>query len=146
MLQTLESRFGFQMARIFGSEADAAQHVPQALWPFYLHLPEGQQYVPPPGHCGDVAAVAHVNHGVWRADCPFCPSGQHVSLADRRFFCARCLNEAVGNRTVPVAFPDDGTVDAIERLLLARPFVTSRNWLPGEAIGQLLAENVDHGV
>lgn len=140
-MQTLEDRFAFQMERIFGSISAALEEVPAALWPYYLNPPANQMYVPPLGDADGPAVTVRVNHGVWQTCCPFCPSAQHAAISDRRFFCATCLNAAAGNRTVPVTWPDDKTLLAVDTTLSARPFVTTQNWDAEEPVEQLLAEN-----
>ena len=67
-----------------------------------------------------------------------------MSKDDPRFFCAHCLNAAADNKTVPVVFPRDH--EHIEGLLAARPFVTTRNWQPGETTKDIARENAEHGV
>lgn len=129
------------MERHFGNVAEAAVEVPAALWPYFLFPPDGQMYVPPRGDADGPAVPVRVNHGVWQTCCPFCPSAQHASISDRRFFCAVCLNTEAGNCTLPVLWPDDKTLLAIDSALSARPFVTTQNWEPGETVAQLLAEN-----
>lgn len=82
-----------------------------------------------------VDAVA--NWGRWVAHCPICPSAlavQHGGLVT----CRECGTD------YEVAFPAFAV--AVERLLLMRPDVTTRNWLPGETLHDLLAENVEHGI
>jgi hypothetical protein len=37
-------------------------------------------------------------------------------------------------------------IAGVERLLTFRPDVTTRNWVPGETLHDLLAENVAHGI
>jgi hypothetical protein len=143
-VQTLEQAHGGKIARRFGTVEQALAHIEPHLWPYFLHPPQGQPFVPPAGHTTEHVAVAHVNHGRWIARCPFCPSAQHVSKNDPRFFCAGCLNAAVDNRTVPVAWTDKH--ERIEELLGARPFVTTRNWFPHETLKDLARENKEHGV
>lgn len=140
-MQSLENRFAFQMERHFKSVEKALEHVPAALWPYFLYPPEGQLYVPPLGDADGPAVSVRVNQGVWQTVCPFCPSAQHASITDRRFFCARCLNTAAGNRTVPVVWPDDNKLTAIETAMADRPFVTTQNWEADEPVEQLFAEN-----
>lgn len=82
--------------------------------------------------------VATVNHGRWVADCPTCLAAQVVDPADPRFWCPLC--QPAGWR--PITFPDD--VHAIADLLLQRPAPQTRNWIPGESLDQLAAEN-EHG-
>lgn len=146
MIETLEERFRVPMAHRFRSLDAARQHVPPHLWPFFLHPPRGQMFVPPAGHALEPSAQARVSRSRWIANCPMpgCNSRQHVSKDDHLFFCAHCLNEAVGNRTVPVEWPRD--VDGIERVLLVRPFAGNRNWHPGETIADLERENREHGL
>lgn len=140
-MQTLEDRFAFQMERHHGNIADAIEEVPPELWPYFLHRPDGQVYVPPLGDAEGPAVTVRVNHGVWQTRCPFCPSAQHASISDRRFFCAVCLNTDAGNRTLPVIWPDDEKLLAIDAALSGRPFVTTQNWEPDETVEKLLAEN-----
>jgi len=131
-VKTLEQAHGGKIARRFGTVEQALTYVEPHLWPYFLHPPREQ------------AAVAFVHQGEWIARCPFCPSAQHVSKNDPRFFCAGCLNAAVDNRTVPVAWTDK--CERIEELLEARPFVTTRNWFPHETLKDLARENKEHGV
>jgi len=105
-VKTLEQAHGGKIARRFGTVEQALTYVEPHLWPYFLHPPRGQAFVPPTGHTNEHAAVAFVHQGEWIARCPFCPSAQHVSKNDPRFFCAGCLNAAVDNRTVPVAWTD----------------------------------------
>jgi hypothetical protein len=37
-------------------------------------------------------------------------------------------------------------VSDIERVVLARPAPTTRNWLPGETVADLVAENIENGL
>ena len=93
-----------------------------------------------------VRASAEVNHGRWLVDCPFgCASAQHAVRSDRRFFCVECSNGGTC-MWVPVVWPDDDQVAAIEELLEARPDPTTRNWRPGEPVDSLADENTAHGL
>lgn len=98
----------------------------------------------PQGVSSKAIAYAEVNHGRWIVRCPFCASAQFASKVDHRFFCVECLNETVGRRWVRVTWPAD--VDAIEVALLKRAGEQTRNWLPGEAVGDLERQNVERGV
>lgn len=80
--------------------------------------------------------------GMWLADCPrpWCTNALAVERGQREFVCVgphSCA--AVGELTWP-ADPD-----AIEAILMLRPVPVTRNWLPGETLEQLLAENAQHG-
>jgi hypothetical protein len=109
------------------------------------HWPPDTPFVPPSDLARDAAVVAFVNDGRWLAECP-CGAAQLVSQSDRRYFCVDCMNQYAGGRWVRVAWPDDVTVEAIEALLVRRPFPDTRNWLPHETITDLFVENVTHGV
>ena len=86
-------------------------------------------------------AFASVNYGRWLVRCPWCPSAQHASRADHRFFCVECYNSAVGQRWVKVVWPEEAR--DIESVLLRRP-KRYRNWNPGEAVVKLERENAEH--
>lgn len=88
-------------------------------------------------------AYAFVAQGRWSVACE-CRSSQYASKQDRRFFCVECGNAVQRGRWRPVVFPDNA--DQIERALLSRPLVRTRNWRPGESIDGLATENREHGV
>ena len=95
-------------------------------------------------------ALTFVNHGRWIAHCPMpgCPNAEHFGkdlstghvggLTGARFRCAHCA--WVG----PAEWPPN--VDDIDRLLRQRPVPATRNWMPGETVHDLLAENIEHGI
>lgn len=85
------------------------------------------------------AIVAYVNHGRWVGDCA-CGSG--VSL-DPTFATARCMGFGCGAVYRDVVWPADR--EAIEAVLSLRRTWASRNWLPGETVADLIAENRAHG-
>jgi hypothetical protein len=102
----------------------------------------------------EVELVAHpwMERGMWMARCPRLPLGctnaehygpdpigGHVGgLTDSGFRCARCHLEC------PAVWPRARRV--IERLLAARPIPDTRNWMLGEPIKFLIAENIQHGL
>lgn len=88
---------------------------------------------------------AFVNHGRWLVSCP-CNSAAVVAYPLAGFLCIECGNQYADGKPLPIEWPPATTVAAIEALLAARPFPTNRNWTPGEAIGDLLAENIAHGI
>lgn len=118
-------------------------HQLRGPWPAGLH-PEAKTF-------------AYVNHGRWVVSCPWgCNSAQYASRDDRRFFCVECDN---GGGTVvthfvrpnhpqwvPVIWPSNADVATIEALLSLRPETAAQNWLPGEPIENLAAENEARGV
>ncbi len=107
--------------------------------------------IPPLDHVDAAAApmVATVNHGYWIARCE-CRTPGDVSPGcivwlDRPWgWCVRCDNAAAGGYWRPVVLPPDRA--AIEAVLVLRPDVATRNWLPGETVGDLVAENIANGV
>jgi hypothetical protein len=93
-------------------------------------------------HAGQFVGTveARVEHGRWLVDCPVdgCAGAQLASDSDRRFVCVEC---AAG--PFEVEWPLDR--DEIEAALNVRP-APNRNWLPGETVADLLAENAERGV
>lgn len=89
-------------------------------------------------------AFAYVNHGRWIADCPFGCGGAELARDDT-FMCRECANASVRHRPLPLVWPAEDDVRAIEAALVVRP-VLNRNWNLNESIGALLAENVEHGL
>lgn len=138
-----------ETAETFYRGNDELNGIPVAEWAFVRHpsreLPERR----PVATNFDVQAYAYVNHGRWIVDCPFCPSAQVASMSDPRFFCAGadgCANAAAGGHFVPVVFPGDKQLKAIERELLKRRNKDNRNWHPGEKVSDLQRENKQRGV
>lgn len=94
-------------------------------------------------------ALAVVAEGRWTVVCPTCgmrlpahtSSGGRVELVR----CTRCHNSAAGKRPFPVLWPSREQAGRIERILACRPDVKTRNWIPGESLHMLAAENVEHG-
>ena len=102
---------------------------------------------------------AYLNHGRWVAECVcggaerLWPGGQiqtdpetgaqYGLTNDGRMICGN--KEFCGIET-EVAFPTDDECAAIVQLLAVRPVPSTRNWLPGEPVADLAAENVEHGV
>ena len=87
------------------------------------------------------APSAFVAGGMWQlrcatVGCTNCPS---VSPEWRLALCWDC--GAVYER---VPLPVD--IEAIERVLMRRPDVSSRNWLPTETVEDLVRENAEHGI
>lgn len=102
----------------------------------------------------DVQELAHpyVSWGRWVADCPRRPIGcrnaEHMGaerpggyvggLTETSFTCGHCHLQC------PVQWPAEREV--IDALLGARPVPMTRNWVQGEPVQQLLAENIEHGL
>lgn len=85
---------------------------------------------------------AEVNHGRWIARCE-CGGAEDVDPADPVFYCLSCGNALVNGELLFVEFPKD--LGFVEAELLKRE-MENRNWLPGETIVDLRAENEAHGV
>ncbi len=92
-----------------------------------------------------LVAVAYVNHGRWVADCPFCSGAEEMATLPMSFFCHACQMAAVQGQAIPALFPAPAEAESIERVLAIRP-VPNRNWVPGETVDQLRAENLEHGL
>jgi hypothetical protein len=102
-----------------------------------------------------LTAVAYVNLGYWVADCPrpFCTGAEHFGgrvnglgmaelggLTDAGFTCKACGLQC------PAQWPASDHRVEVERILMERPNPRNRNWLPGETVFTLLAENIAHGI
>lgn len=120
--------------------SSSAAAIPARLWwqrddvPFFL----------PSETATDAPVAVEVNHGRWIIACE-CGGAQLASRDDRRFFCIACLNEKQGGMWRPVTWPKKRDADEIEAQL--RPRLTENaNWLPGESVADLVAENEKNGV
>lgn len=91
-------------------------------------------------HTSRPVVAARANWGRWVADCPYCPSALWVEPGSTDFVCGDCHSRA------GIVWPDQETVYAIERLLMQRPNVVTRNWEPGETVRDLMVENAAHGI
>lgn len=98
----------------------------------------------------DLIAYARAEWGRWIADCPRpgCSNAEHQGadplsghvggLTGTTFRCAICV------LACPALWPADK--EAIDALLQLRPAPQTRNWLPGEPLTALVAENIEHGL
>ena len=116
----------------------AAEVVPIVHW----HRTDAPRQVP--ATVSDQSVPAQVNDSRWLVQCPNCNGAQVVSKADPRFFCVDCLNPQVGGAWLRVTWPTDPA--GIEQALLVRPVPTTRAWVPGETVGDLVAQNAANGV
>lgn len=82
--------------------------------------------------------AAEANWGRWIVQCLTCTDALTLTPGTPLFRCWTCGLEA------EILWPIN--TEAIERLLLMRPLEQHRNWLPGETLHDLLAENVAHGI
>lgn len=101
----------------------------------------------------ELRALAYVSWGRWVADCPRpgCTNAEHFGrdkntghvggLTGVTFVCGTAGN-GCGLRC-RADWPQN--VADIERLLMMRPVVATRNWHPGEDLHGLAAENLQHG-
>ncbi len=88
-------------------------------------------------------AYAEANWGRWIVRCPrpFCTNAIQVNRWEQAFTCAGAGGCGWSS---PIEWPPDP--EGIEALLSMRPDATTRNWLPGETLQQLLIENSTHDV
>lgn len=99
----------------------------------------------------ELVAIAYVNHGRWVADCPHpdCHSAEHYQdpyngkYGGLRPNAFHCTAPGGCGLSYPVVWPPN--IAEIERWLVMRPIMTTRNWLPGETIADLVLENAEHG-
>jgi hypothetical protein len=111
------------------------------------------------------SVYAHINGARWSIQC-FCGQYSYVTPRHPIHWCLRCGNKAVGEKAVPVVFPDETTRIEIERLLLLRPVQPSasddpmmaaseaiplipglrRDWYPGQTPEFLDMKNRENGI
>ena len=86
---------------------------------------------------------AEVVRSSWRVSCPFCAGAIVVNEGDL-FFCPDCVMQGNSFKAMVVVFPKHRA--EIENVLLKRPDPVHRNWLIGETVEDLRAENRAHGI
>ncbi len=86
---------------------------------------------------GQTTFVARIEHGRWLADCP-CGAGLAVHPEWSEAGCLECGRW--GGVAVPTRWRE------IETVLVERPALKNRGWIPGETVEDLDAENVARGV
>lgn len=86
---------------------------------------------------------AWVNRGDWVANCPHCPGSQIVEPG-QPFYCIDC--RMIGNEGYAQKIWFPGARRAIEAILSLRPNPMTRNYLMGETVDGLRAENIEHGL
>jgi len=91
----------------------------------------------------DAGIEVFLGYNAWHAKCPFC-NGQELMREDGLFMCQSCWNSAIGRRYLRASFPE--ARKAIEDTVLARPIPSTRNWVHGETVADLQAQNKSHGV
>lgn len=89
----------------------------------------------------DVAYV-EANWSAWIARCPR-PHCTNAMTLDRGQVLFVCAGDDSCGMTAPLIWPADP--DVIEAILQMRPIARTRNWLPGETLEDLLAENAANG-
>jgi len=85
----------------------------------------------------------YANQGRWIAECPDCRGAQMACATDLRFMCHCCGNIGNSGHWRPLMWPRN--VARIEKILHYRPLY-NQNWVPGETVTYLVAENLEHGV
>jgi hypothetical protein len=91
------------------------------------------------------AVSAYINHGRWVADCGYehCRNALQLEYGDPGFLC---LGSGGCGRAFDVVWPSPEMARTIVGILVHRPAVYTRNWLPGETLTELMIENITHGV
>lgn len=97
----------------------------------------------PLGFVAGVEARAYVQRSQWIVACPWCDQTQVTSPADPKMCCPACHNDG-RSQWARVVFPD--CLEAIEGVLNLRPKLDTRNWVLGETVADLEAENAQHEV
>jgi hypothetical protein len=96
---------------------------------------------------GTFVVEAHANWGAWAAKCGRCINGTpfrhapgYLRPGTPSWECWLC------GAVTEVIWPSEKTMRDVERLLMMRPDPTTRNWLPGESVQDLMWENAEHGI
>lgn len=86
-------------------------------------------------------AYAEANWGRWIARCPrpWCTNALALDVGQQGFIC---IGLGGCGTAVDVIWPPDP--QAIEAILAMRPVPRTQNWVPGETLEDLLAENAAH--
>lgn len=96
-----------------------------------------QADMPMQPHHNALPLLMGVNHGRWCATCHECSTGVATGKLWREARCFAC------GAIFATVWPDEHQM--IERILLKRP-LKNRNWEPGEALNELRAQNIEHGL
>jgi len=85
---------------------------------------------------------AYANWGRWVARCGRkpCPRAVQLQRLTPHFECDFC------GAVTEVLWPSLDMITGVERLLMMRPVPSTRNWLPGETLHDLMFENGAHGI
>jgi hypothetical protein len=98
---------------------------------------------------------AHVNHGRWVVECecrtaseavpkpsthPYAKTSHQARYRGKTWVCP--VEWGGCGMSYDVLWPD---TDRIMAVLRERPKTSNQNWMPGESISQLVAENLEHG-
>lgn len=83
---------------------------------------------------------AYANWSRWVARCGLCPSAEQLQPCTPYFECVEC------GTVTEVIWPSEEMVAGVERLLMMRPDPSTRNWVPGETLHNLMWENGEHGL
>jgi hypothetical protein len=80
-------------------------------------------------------ATPYLNHGRWVANCS-CNGAELVS-EDADMLCGSC------GTITPLVWPGESA--AVEEAVRLRP-THNQNWVPGEPVADLVADNIRHGI
>jgi hypothetical protein len=102
---------------------------------------------------GPLTVTVYANHGRWKADCPrpYCGNAEAFGLdmlgnpGGLTVSSFRCREEYGGCGLRCAALWPTNRRD-IEWVLMQREMPSTRNWIPGEQILDLMQENIAHGI
>jgi ribosomal protein S27E len=90
---------------------------------------------------GQHVSEAHAAWSFWEVRCGACRYGaEQLKRFQAWIECRIC------GQVTDVIWPPEAMVHGVERLLMMRPDPTTRNWYPGETLGDLMMENGTHGI
>lgn len=89
---------------------------------------------------GAYVVEAYASWSRWVARCGLCPSAEQLRPRTSHFKCVEC------GTVTEVIWPTEEMIVGVERVLMMRPDPSTRNWLPGETLNDLVWENGEHGI
>jgi len=112
-----------------------ADFAPSRYWSAPVPLDQAMTAMLGPG---EIAIHVYANHGRWVVECPDCCGAQIASAVDYRFMCTVCANVAVEGLWRSVIWPEEYA--EIDEALCCRENTANQNWVPGETLEELKAE------
>ncbi len=100
-----------------------------------------RQGIVPRGSNPNMGLCAWVAQGRWSLTCP-CGGGEYA-FEEGWMMCASCWNDWAGHYYIRSFFPSRRK--DIERVLMCRIRRSTRNFILGETVPELIAQNIEHG-